>query len=256
MKIGTDNPKQVAAAGILVCVAAYAMYTQVLAPADGPAYSRPATPMPAAPAPLNTASLKATEAMETARKSAEARGADARQVSRRKGSAFGEWVPTLKPKKPEDRPDPAKVNPALRTELLAKLQGVTAAGGGRNLFEFGIAQAKPIDDVKIALGKKGTGKKGADGVPAVDGAKPADPPKASDSKPPAPPVPLKYYGFVAGSGKRQAFFLNGEEIFAVAEGQTIQSRFKVIRIGDVSAIIEDLQYKNQQTIKLEEPPNT
>jgi hypothetical protein len=252
MKIGSDNPKQVAAAGILMCVAGYTMYTQVIAPADEPVYSRP-VPAQQVPASLIQAPQTASRGGEASRNSTDKQGTEQRP-GRTKSASFGEWVPTLKPKRPEDRLNTAQVNPALRTDLLAKVQSVEAAGGGRNLFEFGLAP-KPIEDPKIALTKKGGSKNGG-GASAGDPPKPADSAKAEPVKPPPPPIPLKYYGYVAGSGNRQAFFLNGEEIFAVSEGQTIQTRYRVIRIGDVNAVVEDLQHKHQQTIKLEEPPNT
>jgi hypothetical protein len=73
-------------------------------------------------------------------------------------------------------------------------------------------------------------------------------------KPPPPPVPLKFYGFVAGSDSRRAFFLQGEEIFVAAEGDIVQKRYKIVRIGLNSAVVEDTEHKHQQTLPLEQAP--
>jgi hypothetical protein len=40
----------------------------------------------------------------------------------------------------------------------------------------------------------------------------------------------------------------------VSEGDTIKTRYKIIRIGVNSAVVEDTQHKHQQTLQLEEPP--
>ncbi|MGH9667513.1 MAG: hypothetical protein ACRD9L_24080, partial [Bryobacteraceae bacterium] len=79
--------------------------------------------------------------------------------------------------------------------------------------------------------------------------KPADPPK-----PPPAPIPLKFYGFVnpVARGPKRAFFIEGDDIFVAAEGDTIKNRYKVIRIGVNSAVVEDTSNKNQQTLKLVE----
>jgi hypothetical protein len=71
-------------------------------------------------------------------------------------------------------------------------------------------------------------------------------------KPPPPPIPLKFYGYVNPSrgGLRQAFFLDGDDIFIAGENEMIRNRFKVIRIGVNSAVIEDTANKNQQTLPL------
>src|SRR5690242_283487 len=48
-----------------------------------------------------------------------------------------EFRPVLRSKRLEDRVDVTNVDPTLRLDLLAKVQGVDLAGGARNLFQFG-----------------------------------------------------------------------------------------------------------------------
>jgi hypothetical protein len=49
---------------------------------------------------------------------------------------------------------------------------------------------------------------------------------------------------------RRAFFLDGEEIVQAGENDTIRNRYKILRIGVNSAVVEDIVAKNQQTLQL------
>ena len=83
----------------------------------------------------------------------------------------------------------------------------------------------------------------------------ADPPKQTT---PVTPIPLKFYGFsiVTRTGSRTGFFLDGEEIIVCEEnGKLIRNRYKVIKIGVNSAIVEDTTDKHQETLKLVEEQN-
>jgi len=82
----------------------------------------------------------------------------------------------------------------------------------------------------------------------------AKPPKTKTAKPPPPAIKLKFYGYISPvrSQRKRAFFLDGEDIFVAAEGELIRKRYKVVRIGVNSAVVEDVQHKHRQTLKLEE----
>ncbi len=153
-----------------------------------------------------------------------------------------EFRPTLRPK----NIDTATIDPTLRLELLAKLKTVDAEGGTRSLFEIGAAppptEASVKEPPKIAVAP-----------PFVGPVQPA--PVQPPPEPKAPPIPLKFYGFVNKSkvGDKRAFFLDGEDIVIAAEGDTIKKRYKIVRIGVNSAVVEDTEFKsnNQQTLPLE-----
>ncbi len=72
--------------------------------------------------------------------------------------------------------------------------------------------------------------------------------------PERPPFPLKFYGFVSKTkvGDKRAFFLDGEDIVIASEGDMIKKRYKIVRIGINSAVVEDTEFKsnNQQTLPL------
>jgi hypothetical protein len=143
----------------------------------------------------------------------------------------------------EKGPDPASIDPTLRLDLLAKVQAVGLAGGGRNLFQFGADPTPQKPEPKILVSPM---------LPAVNpNAPPVEPPK-----PPPPPIALKFYGYAgnAPSGAKRVFFLDGDDIFVAAEGDLVKSRYKVVRVGVNSVVVEDAQYHNQQTFALEEQP--
>ena len=227
------EPKKVAVLAGLLIVAAYLLYTNF----------RPETPAPGAPA---------ARAMTPApRPVTTAPGPDVRRAPRAAERASQEFRPSLKPKLPEERRDPATIDPALRLDLLAKLQNVKLEGGQRSLFEFSAARPPKTPDVKI-LPKPGV--PGANpGAPAAPGAKPET---SAAVKPPPPPITLKFYGYIspARGGAKRAFFLNGEEIHVAGEGEIIEKRYKVVRIGLSSAVVEDTEHQHQQTLPIEEQP--
>jgi hypothetical protein len=143
--------------------------------------------------------------------------------------------------------DISRVDPALRLDLLAKVQNVDASGGSRSLFEFSQPPAPPPPKVKpIVPG------------PVVPPPEPPKPPaQTTSTEPPKPalaPIPLKFYGYAGTTrgGSRRAFFLDGEDIFVAAENELIRNRYKIVRIGVNSAVVEDTMNQNQQTLPLAE----
>lgn len=165
----------------------------------------------------------------------------ARVVQSASKGGSGEWRPSLKIKNIE----PSSIDPTLRLDLLAKLKTVGVDTGSRSLFEIGAAPAAAIskkEPGKIAIARP------------VYGPQPP-PPVVIPAEPKAPPIPLKFYGFVNKSkvGDKRAFFLDGDEIVIAAEGDMVKKRYKIVRIGINSAVVEDTQFKsnNQQTLPLE-----
>ena len=168
----------------------------------------------------------------------------------RSGRRADDFRPSLK--LPEGT-DVTRIDPRLKTELLAKLQTVPLEGGARSVFDYGQPPPPPppphVDPIKpevIAAQKA-----------AQDAAAAAAAAKRTE-KPPAPPIPLKFYGYAnrLSGPARQAFFLDGEDIQIKAENDVIRGRYKIIRIGINSAVVEDLQSHDQQTLPLVAELNT
>jgi len=226
MKMGAE-PKKLIFLGVLLVVALVVFYTNVID--TGSPSTSPVSGLPKAiqPAPVKT---QTSTRASTSRRS-------------------NEFRPTLK-RSPEERADPAKVDPTLHLGVLEKLQTVKFNGSGRNLFEFGSAPPTPQE---IAAAKTP--------VPKIIPQPPSQQTQASQipttpAKPKAPPIPLKFYGYISTpkGATRRGFFLDGENIVVATEGETIKNRYKVVRIGLNNVEMEDTQFSQKQTLRLETPP--
>jgi hypothetical protein len=225
MKLGANERKKVAVLGGLVLVGGYLFYTNVL---SGPSVPAARTSAPAQPAadtaiPGNDASAPPRAAASRAR--------------------TDEFHPVLHSKRPEDRIDPVKIDPTLRLDLLAKLDDVPLPTGGRNPFKMGAPPPPKADPLKGPEPKVPL-------KPVEAGAKPASPPGPASP----PPITLKYYGFTSPSGAaaKTAFFLDGDDILIAKEGDTLKKRYRVVRIGVNSVVMEDTDSKREQTLPLAE----
>jgi hypothetical protein len=166
-----------------------------------------------------------------------------RPTNRAGRAGSDDFHPSLK--LPEDF-DLTKVDPTLRTDLLARVREVDA-GSSRSLFEFYTPPppAPPkVDPIKPTAPK----------VDPFAEAKAAAPVKVMPPPPPPPPpIPLKYFGYAgtprAGS-KLRAFFVEGEDQYVVGENDMVKNRYRIVRIGTTSAEVEDTVAKNTQTLRI------
>jgi hypothetical protein len=166
-----------------------------------------------------------------------------------RGRGGTEFRPSLKPKRGEERIDPTQIDPTLRLDLLAKLQSVKVEGSRRSVFDFSEPPAPKPDPTKVAAAKP---------VPSpLVKPEEAKPEATEPAKPQAPPVPFKFYGYLSRTSQpsKRAFFMEGDEIHVVAEGEVVKKRYKIVRIGVNSVVVEDTQFKQEQTLPLlEEQP--
>jgi hypothetical protein len=141
--------------------------------------------------------------------------------------------------------DLSRVDPTLRTDLLAKVREVGEVGGSRSLFEFYTPPPPPppkVEPIKPQPVKTDAFAEAAKQVAPV-----------KTVAPPPPPIPLKYFGYEGtprGGGKLRALFVDGEENFVVGESDIIKNRYRIVRIGTTSAEVEDTVSKNTQTIRI------
>jgi hypothetical protein len=226
------EPKKLAILGGLVAVlgGVYWMNRTPEAPAAASTAPAPTPPIPAIPkmpprAAAGTSPLARRAAVNTS------------------GRSIEDFRPSLKL---AEGVDVSSIDPALHLDLLAKVRNAEAAGGTRSLFEFSQPPAPPPP--KVAPIKP---------APVVAATPPpaasTDPPKPPPPPPP-PPITLKFYGYAgtAKGGERRAFFLDGEDIFVAGENDLVRNRYKIVRIGVNSAVVEDTVNKNQQTLPLVE----
>ncbi len=228
MKLGAE-PKQVAALAGVLCLGAYFYFT------SGPDIPAEAKGQQAKRASVVAPSSSARQATPKA------------AMVKRASTSLQDFKPSLKP--PKDGLDATTTDPSLRSDLLAMVQKVNFTGGSRSLFDFGqtpVIKTKEKDPPIIEVGDR-RGK-------IVD---PLPPPPHGDLTPiPASktPIPLKYYGFRGNPQQtsKRAFFLEGDDIRIASEGELIGKRYKVVRIGLTSAVLEDTQQSYEQTLPLEE----
>jgi hypothetical protein len=228
-KLGAE-PKKIAVLAALLLVAGYFYFSNSGSSAnESPAPARPAIITPPREIPIVPSGSRTS----------------GRSTARGLNSSPREFRPSIRTKDI----DTSKVDPNLHLSLLAKLKNVSADAGTRSLFDI-VTPPEPKIEVKEPekiFVAKFVGPK----LPVTE-SKAGDPAAPADPK--APPIPLKFYGFVnpPKAGIKRAFFLDGEDIVIAGEGDMIKKRYKIVRIGVNSAVVEDTEFKgdNQQTLPL------
>lgn len=231
MKVGAE-PKKVAILGGLLVVAGYFLYSNLFsgggtAPVPASQAQSPAVPPPA----------------PVAESGRPVPRAEPPRANRR---SLQDFRPSLRPRRaPTERPDLSSIDPTLRVDLISRLEKVALSGGPRSLFEFSAAPLPKTPEPKI-IPKLMVG-------PVPPPANPSKPGSEVAAKPPATPIPLRFFGYTvqARLGNKRAIFLDGDEIHVASEGDVVKKRYKVVRIGVNSVVVEDIEQKNEQTLKLE-----
>lgn len=128
-------------------------------------------------------------------------------------------------------------NPSLRLDLLAEISKLDYAGMQRNIFNA--TPLPPPEDKRPTP------------PPVVE----QGPPQPTQPVPDAPMVPpFKFYGYVVDSrsGHRRGFFTNGDDIWVVSVGETVQRRFKVLSLNNTRAEVEETASGKRATLQLDE----
>jgi hypothetical protein len=111
---------------------------------------------------------------------------------------------------------------------------------GRNPFRFR-PKAPPPPPPPTGPGNAGAG---ADSGAVTD-------PSAPPPPPPPPPITLKFIGTVDGvRGGKVAVLSDGKYVYYGREGDIIEGRYRVVKIGEESVQMEYLDGRGRQTIRL------
>ena len=127
--------------------------------------------------------------------------------------------------------------PHLRLDLLDKIKKLDYSGSHRNIFVFGPPPPPPKTVEQIARENY----------------------QAQGPHPPPPPppvtVPAQLFGsaLMTKSGKRVAFFLQGDEVLVVEEGGVFLERYRLDRIGNDSADVEEIFSGRHATVPMLQP---
>ena len=139
----------------------------------------------------------------------------------------------------DDRFTPVNVdNPALRTDIIKRFLELEYNGVHRSIFSATLPPPPPPPPSK-------------------------QPVNVAPGPPPGPPpltVDAKYFGYVSdfGGSHRRAFFstTNNEDVIIAGEGDTFLGRFRVVRLTNTTADVEEVSTGRLATLTLEEPsPN-
>lgn len=116
------------------------------------------------------------------------------------------------------------LDPTLHLKQLQAIDQIKYEGSGRNIF---VAQADTTIPMPI-----GNGTANDSTVPNT-----YVPPSVA----PAPPIPLKFFGFASHPGEAKKIFLSkGDDVFIAGEGEIVDRRYKVMRIAPSSVEIQDV----------------
>jgi hypothetical protein len=129
----------------------------------------------------------------------------------------------------------SSLDPTLEESAMLRTESLIYSGSGRNIFSstYVAEAALPTDVPKPRPDLTPTG-------PLV----PAGPP-------PPPPINLKFFGTATrANGQKQAFLLNGEDVYLASAGDIVARKYKIVSIGTTSIQVEDLQNDNTQTLPL------
>jgi hypothetical protein len=129
-------------------------------------------------------------------------------------------------------------NPALRLDILKRFLALEYKGVHRSIFSATLPPppAPPPSKQQVNV---------------VPGPPPGPPPLTVDAK---------YFGYVSdfGGSHRRAFFstTNNEDVIIAGEGDTFLGRFRVVRLTNTTADVEEVSTGRLATLTLEEPsPN-
>ncbi len=159
----------------------------------------------------------------------------------------------LKTGKPGDRRTgreiPAdQINSSIHFEKLGQMEKIQPSLA-RNMFAFHTPPPSGKSSRERPGAPKPADPAGGRGRPFVPGRTSATGPKAAD-------IPLKFYGFRKDpQGKqRQAFFADGDDLYLAWEGDVVANRYRIHRITDTTAEVEEVTSRTRKRLNLEMPP--
>jgi hypothetical protein len=88
-------------------------------------------------------------------------------------------------------------------------------------------------------------------APRVQAPPPVFQPPVPTGPPPPPPIPLKFFGVMTVNGQRRASFSDERgNTFSGKEGDVLEGRYRLLRIGPDSADLAYLDGRGRQSIRL------
>ena len=183
----------------------------------------PAVPAPAASAPVVTRSSEGSAEPEST--VVPAGNARAGQGGAAPGVAAKRMASTS-----------SSLDPTLDESAMLRTESLVYSGTGRNIFSA-ISAPPMVIPTNVPKARPGVT------LPVM--------PPMPVGPPPPPPINLKYFGTaVRLNGRRQAFLLQGEDVYLASEGDIVARKYRIVTIGTNNIQVEDLVNKDTQTLPL------
>lgn len=241
MKGGAENRKKTIAAGglgaVALCCLVYA-YTQLFGGS-----TNPAAVTPAATTASTTSTRTKPDAVEEATRPVPAaarpatRGVGGSNANGGLGIAPGVAAAKL-------ASTSSSLDPTLNETAMLRTEGLVYSGAGRNIFSATYGPAgSPFTPPTTGIHVR---QKPQPYVP------PPPPPPPPTCPPTCPPINLKFFGTATRSnGVRQAFLLQGEDVYLASQGDIVARKYRIMSIGGNSVQVMDLSNNNNtQTLPL------
>lgn len=136
------------------------------------------------------------------------------------------------------------IDPSLHLE---KLEGFDPGSplSARNMFSAEAVQERVVTAGNSKPGTAGSSASVTTGSPPALISRPAPPPTVI--------INLKFFGTKTDlrHKSRQGFFADGDEVYLASEGDLVANRYRILRIGDSSAEVEELSSKTRRQISLQ-----
>jgi len=224
MKMGAENRRKTIIAGVLggvlVCTMGYVLYSNF----GGSSDSTPA-PQPAA---TSAGKPEAGEPASTTPKASSNNGAPVVAIP---GVDAQKLASTS-----------ASLDPTLDESAMLRTESLVYSGAGRNIFSLVSAPVAP----PVVLPKN---------LPSARNNVPVAPPQPyvpPTCPPSCPPINLKFFGTAQRGSTKQAFLLQGEDVYLATAGDIVAHKYKIVSITTNSIQVEDLSNGNTQSLPLQQ----
>ncbi len=136
----------------------------------------------------------------------------------------------------------ASLDPTLDERAMLRTEGLVYSGNGRNIFSASSYVPEQMPTPQTHARPKG---------PELPPQPPQPLPPPPTCPPSCPPINLKFFGTATRSnGQRQAFLLDGEDVYLASQGDIVARKYKIASISSNSIQVEDLSNHNTQTLPL------
>lgn len=231
MNAGTENRRKTIAAGVLGAAAVlsvgFYLYGQFFGSDTPPSAPAATASSPAATAP---ATLPARPSTTATTSSSNGRTGAA-------GATGSGIIPGVAAKLVATTS--ASLDPTLDQVAMLRTESLLYSGAGRNIFSATYTPPVPAIPVQKVSPRPTN----------VAPVAPYVPPPPPTCPPSCPPIPLKFFGTATrANGQKQAFLLQGEDVYMASTGDIVARKYKVGTITRNSVQITDLQNNNTQSL--------